>query len=208
MNSGQSNEIFALLVEGEDDENFVNAVISILSLDLSIDIRVSEGISKLFQTIPLHIKAPGRKAVGIILDANDDLTNRWEQVKEILRAENVCTPSNPKIGGTIIPPKNRHPRIGIWLMPDNKSNGELENFVVQMIPDTDIVWPLAQNYISEIPENSRKFRASKMQRAKLHAWLATREIPGRIGAAIRRGDLETNGKLTRQFVKWLTSLYQ
>ena len=93
-------------------------------------------------------------------------------------------------------------------MPDNKSNGELENFVVQMIPDTDIVWPLAQNYINGIPKSSRKFRASKLQRAKLHAWLATREIPGRIGAAIRRGDLETDGKLAQLFVNWLKSLYQ
>ena len=55
--------------------------------------------------------------------------------------------------GTII---QANPRIGIWLMPDNMSVGELEDFVVQMIPEGDQVWPLSQRYIEEIPEEGKK----------------------------------------------------
>ena len=44
-------------------------------------------------------------------------------------------------------------------------------------------------------------------RAELHAWLATRENPGLMGAAIGRGDLKTDGPLCAAFLKWLEVLF-
>ena len=58
------------------------------------------------------------------------------------------------------------------VLPDNASTGELEEFVADMIPDGDPVWPLSEEYIDSIPAQHRKFIASKTPRAKLHAWLA------------------------------------
>ena len=49
------------------------------------------------------------------------------------------------------------PSIGVWLMPDNQSTGELEDFVAQMIPPGDPVWPRSEYYIEGIPEPDRKF---------------------------------------------------
>ena len=82
------------------------------------------------------------------------------------------------------------PRVGIWLMPDNQSLGELEDFVAQMIPDNDPVWPLSQDYISRIPEEHREFAENKTSTAEVYAWLATREDPRQMGAAIGARDLE------------------
>ena len=59
------------------------------------------------------------------------------------------------------------PRVGIWLMPDNASTGELEDFVMQLIPEDDSVWPLSKQYIGEIPQADRKFREDKTRRAEL-----------------------------------------
>ena len=76
-----------------------------------------------------------------------------------------------------------------------------------MIPDDDPVWPLAQDYIDGIPREDRKFTEKKIQRAKLHSWLATRKEPRKLGTAIHTGDLRVDGKLSTTFADWLRKLF-
>ena len=99
------------------------------------------------------------------------------------------------------------PRVGVWLMPDNASAGELENFIQKLVPADDPVWPRAQRYIDDIPAADRKFATGKTLRAEIHAWLATRADPRKMGAAIGAGDLNATDPLARQFVGWLRRLF-
>ena len=92
-------------------------------------------------------------------------------------------------------------------MPDNASPGQLEDFVVRMIPDDDPIWPLARRYIGGIPPADRKFVAAKAPTAQLYAWLATREHPRLMGWAVRDEDLDVDGDLCRRFVDWLGRLF-
>ena len=92
-------------------------------------------------------------------------------------------------------------------MPDNSSNGDLEDFVVQMVPSGDLVWGFAQRYIDGIPQQDRKFSQQKTQRAKLYAWLAAREDPRRMGSAIGAHDLDVRGPLCYNFIAWLKDLF-
>ena len=124
-----------------------------------------------------------------------------------LRGEDIEVPRTPERTGTVIDETIRTPRIGIWLMPDNQSTGELKDFVAQLIPDDDPVWPRSQRYIECIPECDRKFSKKKTQRARIHAWLATREDPRRMGAAIGAGDLLLDGTLCTEFAEWLRELF-
>ena len=121
-------------------------------------------------------------------------------------------PAHPVATGTIIETAAEIPdaalRIGIWLMPDNRSTGELEDFVGSMIPSGDPVWPRAESYIDGIPQADRKFAPGKTQRAKVHAWLAARESPRPMGLAIKARDLDTNAANSTTFVKWLRKLFQ
>ena len=109
----------------------------------------------------------------------------------------------PQQTGTLIDGTIRTPRIGIWLMPDNEAPGELEDFVAEMIPDDDPIWPQSKRYIDCIPEGDRRFTEKKTQRARIHAWLATREDPRQMGAAIGAGDLRVEGRLSTDFAEWL-----
>ncbi len=93
-------------------------------------------------------------------------------------------------------------------MPDNRSAGELEDFIVTMIPQGDTAWLCADKYIQCIPVDQRKFKEGKLLRAQVHSWLATREIPGRAGAAIGTGDLQTDGPLAQRFAGWLGKLFE
>ena len=92
-------------------------------------------------------------------------------------------------------------------MPDNQSTGELEDFVRTMLPDNDPVWRSSQLYIDGIDEKHRKFKGGKVLRAKVYAWLATREQPGRMGAAIKEDDLDIDGELAVSFANWLQRVF-
>ena len=194
-----------LLVEGADDEHVVWHLCNRHQAIPEFSIRDKKGIEGLLEDIGLEILDPRRKAVGILVDANDDLDARWNAVADRLRKENIEVPSNPEPTGTII---DSNPRVGIWLMPNNTSPGELENFVSEMIPDDDPVWPRSEDYIDGIPEADRKFTEKKILRAKLYAWLATREDPRQMGAAIGARDLHTDGTLSTAFANWLRQLFE
>ena len=199
------NNDCVLLVEGPNDEHVVRHLCNRQQAMPEFYIRGKGGIEVLLEDIGLEILDPRRKAVGILVDANDDLDARWRSVANRLRQENIEVPSSPKRTGTII---DSNPRVGIWLMPDNTSPGELENFVSEMIPADDPVWPLSENYIDDIPQAHRKFTGKKIMRAKIHAWLATREDPRQMGAAIAARDLHVDGTLSTAFANWLRQLFE
>ena len=193
-----------LLVEGQDDKHVVRHLCSKNGLDAEICIRDKGGFPKLLPAIGPEIKAPGLNAIGIIVDANSDLTAHWSAISKRLREENIEAPERPSPDGTIIPGA---PRIGIWLMPDNRSPGELEDFVQTMIPVDDPVWPMSEQYIDGIPDALRKFIPKKKSRAELYAWLATRKDPKFMGTAIKAEDLRIDGDLCKSFTTWMQRLF-
>lgn len=166
------------------------------------------GVDEILKAIAVEIKVYGRKTVGILLDANEDREARWQAVASRLQKVNVALPAEACPDGTIVDESHdlARPRIGVWLMPDNVSHGELEDFVARMIPRDDPVWPLCCDYIAGIPE-PREFSEKKVRRAEVHAWLATRKEPRRMGQAIGTRDLEVGGDTCRRFVEWLRRLF-
>ena len=194
-----------LLVEGQDDKHVIRHLCARHHPMPTFDVVDKGGIGNLLLSIGPEIKASGRKVVGIALDANDDLASRWDAVVGRLRQANIESPNSPYLSGTIIPGK---PQVGIWLMPNNQLSGELEDFVETMIPEGDPVWPMSKRYIDAIPNADRKFAAGKILRAKLYAWLATREAPNRMGLAIGAGDLRADNELSSAFVDWIRRLFR
>ena len=214
-----------LLVEGQDDKHMVwqlckrddssfsatrsghDMSVTLHSQSTAFLISDKGSRSELIKSIRQEVITSRRQAVGILVDADDDSGKCWEAVVNGFSRTDAQLPSSPDPVGTIIPEQDYQPRIGIWLMPDNKSQGELEDFTLQMISPSDTVWPLSLSYVENIPESDRKFTSEKSDKAKLYAWLAARKDPGRMGAAVSAGDLEVNGPLCRNFFTWLTRLF-
>lgn len=201
-----------LLVEGPDDKHVVIHLSERSGLEQNFWIVEKEGKDALLDSIVLEARTPGRTVMGVLLDANDDPNARWQALTDrlnMLRQEDQFElpdlPAHPEPGGTII---DGRLRIGIWLMPDNRSSGELEDFVGGMIPSGDPVWPRAQSFIDCIPPADRKFAPAKIQRAKVYTWLAARESPRPMGLSIRAGDLDTSASNTTTFVEWLRELFK
>ena len=174
----------------------------------AFDILDKDGFSNLSRAIGPEIKVPGRLAVGILADANDDPSARRQEIADKLRKAGIETPDWPaSTGGVVATGVVGRPRVGVWLMPDNRSQGELEDFVARLIPEGDPVWPLAERYVSGIPPDARKFRQGKILRARIHAWLATRAEPRKMGTALGVGDLDATAPLAKTFAEWLRAVF-
>lgn len=196
-----------LRVEGADDEAVVEQILKKHHIVIpAFSIEKADGYDNLLNLLEeADLVEPNRESVGIVVDADQNLEGRWMSLKRCLAQVGVQLPNVPDPQGTIVETVGK-PKVGVWLMPDNMSLGELEDFVADMIPDNDPVWPRSQSYIDGIPHDQRKFKR-KVQRAKVYAWLATREKPGFMGQAIDRKDLDVNGILCQRFVAWLTELF-
>ncbi|MYC32785.1 MAG: hypothetical protein F4X64_06375 [Chloroflexi bacterium] len=201
-----------LVVEGKTDLHVVRHLSERSDPSLAFGIQDYEGIDNVLGSIHGHIDTPDRPAVGFVMDSDDNVRQTWLRVRgEFSRAARpIRLPDSPDPNGTIIAgdPGVGGPRIGIWLMPNNSADGELENFVADMIPTNDPVWPLSQQYIDGIPTSHRKFAPGKTIRAQVHAWLATLADPRLMGQAIGFGDLSITGQLTQTFLRWLSRLFR
>ena len=193
-----------LIVEGPDDERVVQRIRERVGIEARFDIRSKGGIDPLLRSIGPEIKVSGRRALGILVDANDDPAARWQSIRDRLARVGTATPTEPEQEGTVI---DGSPRLGIWLMPDNGSAGEIEDFVSSLIRPGDPLWPRAARYIDEIPPELRPFADGKEIRAKLYAWLATRKEPRRMGQAILAGDITTDHQSVTTFAQWLTRTF-
>lgn len=189
-----------LFVEGRDDRHVVDRLKARLCPGVQFGIEEKDGAAALIESISREVVVPDRVAVGFVIDADNDPDARWQSVSDRLRTRLTDVPPARDREGTVI---GERPRVGVWLMPDNVGVGALEEFVAAMVPDEDPVWPLARSYIDEVGPHLLTSRS----KAELHAWLATRERPFPMGAAISAKALNTDGPLCQSFAAWLNRLF-
>ena len=129
-----------LLVEGVDDKHVARHVWQRIEGQPDFCIKEKRGVVQLLDSIDTEIQTSGLQAMGILVDANEDVAARWNAVKDRLAPAKVDLPDSPVPSGTIIDgrPHDGIPRVGVWLMPDNTSPGELENFVATDDPRSAI----------------------------------------------------------------------
>ena len=164
-----------LLVEGITDKRVVQGLCDHLKITQCFCITNKNGLDQLLKSIGPELKVPDRAAIGILVDANDDPASRWRSISDRIRSAGIDPPGSLDPNGAVI---ECQPRVGIWLMPDNCTPGEIEDFVVKLIPDRDSLWPRAQEYIDDIPEGLRKFNSNKATRAKLYIGVDRLRISG------------------------------
>ena len=121
-----------LLVEGEDDEHVVEHLYrKVHGAEPPFEIVNKMGYSKLLKGLPLDLKRSGLRTLGILADANDDLETRWRELVAAAEEEDVRLPDEPSPSGTLV---EGDIRVGVWLMPNNVSTGELEDLPASWSP--------------------------------------------------------------------------
>ncbi len=141
--------------------------------------------AKSVERIPTLFKAALENSVynniGIVLDANQIGPNRrYQAYKDILVAyDSKIEPPNVNNNGISITDSTGR-KIGIWIMPDNKSSGYLEHFLERIIPTEN---KKKLEYVKEVVEkyNSKFNNAisdSEKQKAYVYSYLALQSKPG------------------------------
>lgn len=203
---GTADSSRMLLVEGPNDMHVVIHLLLQHGIKRNFEIADKQGFPALRKSIYGEVNVSGREALGILADANGDITGRWQEISGRLARAGCTVPKTLSRSGNVF----SGPRgilVGVWLMPDNRSSGELEDFVHDLIPANDPVLPRAKRYIDGIPEVERKFENGKLTRAYVHAWLAARKEPRPMGTAIKTGDLSHDAGAANSFVDWLRKLF-
>jgi hypothetical protein len=195
-----------LLVEGKDDLLLVTSLLSNHGIDPDEDFEISDcnGVQTLLrESLPATLEG-SYDAVGVIVDADLDFAARWAAIRNRLLDKGYTPPHDPAPAGLIL--TNRPPAVGVWLMPDNVSPGTLEDFVQHLIPDDDVLWPIATKTVQALPP-PRRFPDAMYRKAEIHTYLAWQERPGQpISLALRLAYFQANAPLASLFAGWVQRL--
>jgi hypothetical protein len=171
-------------------------------------IKDKEGYNNIREDLDTEIDGSGLERLGIVVDADDDLSSRWQALTDVLLQIGYSNiPDKPLQAGTIIEAEGNLPRIGLWIMPDNSLPGMLEDFVSFLVPgrESNPIWKLAESSIKEACTISPQIPPKK---GLIHTWLAWQEDPGTpLGLAITKKYLDAQATHAKQFVAWLHLLF-
>ena len=165
------------------------------------------------------------KIVGLVLD--NDGSNRSIQIHEVIcrvkkerkkkanidicwkleQNYNILTP-----GGFIAEPANLDtPRIGCWLMPDNKNSGMLETFLATLIPEKRHgLYGHAKEATQKAKKNfEAPYKDCHEDKATMHTYLAWQDEPGKpFGLAFDQRSFDYQNPHAKSFVDWIKTLFR
>jgi hypothetical protein len=197
-----------LLVEGTDDQHVIWALCEKFDVEENFDVINTNGITNLIKQFPLRLKQSAIETVGIVVDADTNLSSRWLELSTLLNSLGYTVSTIFPSTGLIIKEAGKI-NIGIWIMPDNDSNGMIEDFIRFLISDSDELLRVANNCLDHIETDQlNKYDLIRRSKALIHTWLAWQETPGTpMGLAITKRFLSTDVQLCNEFIDWLRNLF-
>lgn len=202
-----------LLVEGKTDQHVVWALCGHYKVTENFDVKDCDGITKLMEVLKMTLTNPSHlKTIGIILDADNDLAARLDQIRNIVKPLGYTIPKVlPTKGLICTSPDSINPRLGVWLMPDNVNLGMVEDFALSLVPQNDSLINEAESILQRIEQvGIQKYIPKHRSKAKIHTYLAWQDEPGApIGQSITKRVLDPNHPIAQTFVQnWLVPLFQ
>ena len=198
-----------LLVEGKNDQHIVWALCKHYEIPQVFSVEQRDGIDELLASISIRAKTAGLYALGIMVDADGNLHSRWQAIKECLgKIGYQQLPDGPQEKGMVLQQENK-PRIGLWIMPDNKLPGMIEDFSRFLIDEADPLLTEAESILQQIESRRiHRYKISHRAKALIHTWLAWQDPPGMpMGQAITVKALNPDSPIAQEFVSWLQCLF-
>lgn len=173
------------------------------------------GFEFLRQNVPkiLRLESELRRA-GLVVDYDfpereSSQVNRWRSLRQLFREDFDCElpPAPPAEGWTgQIQRAEGTIDVGIWLMPDNQTEGALEAFAARLVSSNDVLLDYTDDCLDALPE--QHFAEKDRDKALIHTWLAWQQKPNmRIGEAVSRGVFDVEQPLAGRFVAWVRRLF-
>jgi hypothetical protein len=209
-----------LIVEGQDDRQ---AVVELMrfhvpgwpkqgKVNAPVIIRLGGSVTEILATgsLNLTLKTSPLKILGVMLDADGGTkpSARYDSFR------NQCSeifPNLPKHlpqDGLIA--DNGEKKLGLWIMPDNTTEGGLEAFLQHFVPPEDrSLWNHAVASCIEAKKCGAKHKEPHhVVKANMYSFLSWQDPPGQSpGNAISRSVLNAHSPSAVPFLDWFRKLY-
>lgn len=221
MSKTNSNTIYAhntMLVEGTDDfHSIIHLWESGGNPKQHFTARKCESVENVkseLKAILLEVASEAKsiRNLGIVVDADNDVEARWQSFLDILKESGKYDVNSTKLShaGTIVVPKDSSaPTIGLWIMPNNKDVGMLEDFLLSLVPNDDPLLDKAEQTLTELEEaNIQKYKSVHRAKAKAHTYISWQENPAwTLGEAIKSKVFNSESEYAQSFIEWLKRLF-
>lgn len=207
-----------LFVEGPDDVYaIVNLLVKHEVFEKGLEVKDQKVLlvrrksdSDLLKTAAKEAMLRSDLPTGFVLDIDADLSDRWRELsRKILVPLGIDPPAQCPPEGFIDRSPMTNNKIGVWLMPDNKTApGTLENLLLDLAPTQSELWKFASSCTDEATSHEGKYPPQSILKARLHCWLAWQDKPGEpYGKAIEFKYLGHESPRVQSFVAWFCQLY-
>lgn len=204
-----------LLVEGPDDRSAITGLMDKHHVVRNFEFVIATGIDNLLQKLDLYLKnAAAYGIIGVVVDADKNVDARWQQLRDRLMktGKYSCKKMPLAEEGMIVEADEpeQDAKVGIWIMPDNKYQGTLENFLLEMVPENDELMEEVENELVRLETNKvKRYRDIDRNKAKVHTFLAWEENPGTsLYTAVVSRILNPDADIAKLFMDWMKRLYQ
>lgn len=161
-----------------------------------------------------------QKALGLILDSDIEGVNAGQVIQSRLDqlrprvGEFYPLPDVFPEGGLILDPlatrqgSDRLPRLGVWLMPNNRAHGMFEDLLIEALLDEVKVYTTAVVNKAKA-DRIATFKDIHLSKAVIRTYMAWQDPPDiqYLGIAIKKKTFENIEAKCKQFIQWLEHLF-
>lgn len=224
-----------LYVEGEEDQQFFASVFRKIGMDDMADL--TERHRKIhcnpsgkgnainsFGSVLAQLTPASDARIGLVVDADRHAANSGNGFAASLGAINTKLRSHSfedlarslsTTSGFFTQAADKPTvQVGVWVMPDNRSDGDLEHFAGSVVSaDEAACFQYAASRAKEVGENKHggpafKFKAHHLSKAEVGTWLAWSDPPRKsLGAAVSKEWLNIAHPQFQNLINWLKKLY-
>ncbi|AFZ53707.1 DUF3226 domain-containing protein [Cyanobacterium aponinum UTEX 3222] len=198
----QINKPKLLIGEGKDEIRFFQSFLKYLNIcDMMVEsYNGKDNLYSYLKTLVLRPNFSQLVSIGITRDAdNKPIEDLFKSICSALKRANLSNPNN------LSKSSKGTPKINIFILPDNQNSGMLETLCLKSLKN-DISMNCVDKYFDCIRQKSDIF-PKNIDKAKIHAWLASREIPDkRLAEASEVGYFDFNNSAFDNLKEFIISL--
>jgi len=212
-----------LLVEGRSDESFYGSICQTSAIKAAIKVAPprtlggrannKEGVFALLPTLLKQLADGSITRLGVIVDADFvaehglGYNRTVARITEIVGEYGYLPVLRRNVSGLLFQSTDGLPDIGLWVMPNNRDDGMLEDWVKSIVISAE-----AELYDTAVKATasltSPKFKPIHTVKAEVATWLAWQASPGRgMEHCITAGLVDQGSVRYVQLISWLTHVF-
>ena len=212
-----------LIVEGEADRGFFEALCNTLQLGVSVKVappkqlggthNTKEGVFNILLDTYLQQLNDGTvPRLAIIVDADaaehgQGFARTLRRVEKIVSEYGFSAPTAATAGGCLFRHSDGLSPFGLWIMPNHADDGMLEHWLSECVSQEQIaLFHHAQACVDALP--TRLFKPLRRTKADIATWLAWQEKPGEgLYHCVEAGLLDETAQQYQALVSWLRAVF-